>query len=59
VLRIPSFEVEGAKGIIGGLAKLEVHPILSRAICSILLHVGSFDVVQRVGRRSLMCVHHA
>ena len=45
VLHKPSVEEEeGAEGIRGGLAKLKVQPILSEAICPILLHVGSIDV---------------
>ena len=44
VLHKPSVEEEeGAKEIKGGLAKLDVQLILSRAICPILLHVGSSE----------------
>ena len=42
-----------------GLAKPRVLPILSEAICSVLLRVRSFDVVQCVGGRSRMCVSYA
>jgi hypothetical protein len=45
VLHKPSVEEEeGAEGIRGGLAKPEVQPILSGAICPVLLHVGPVDV---------------
>jgi hypothetical protein len=46
-------------GVRNGLAKLGVQPILSKAICSILLRVRSFDVVQCVGGRSQMCACRA
>ena len=52
-------EDEGAWGVRDGLAKPEVQPIHSAAICFVLLHVGSLDVVQLVGGRSRMCVHCA
>ena len=59
VLHKPSFEEEGAEGIWGDLAKPEVQPILSEVIYFVLLQVGSFGVVQRVGEISsvwLLCL---
>ena len=58
VLHKPLLKKE-LQGVRDGLAKPEVQPILSGAICSILLLVRSFDVVQCVGGRSRMCVRHA
>ena len=43
------------RGFRDDLTQPKVQPILSRAIYSVLLHVGSFDVVQRVSGRSRMC----
>ena len=47
------------RGVRGGLAKSEVQPILSGAICPVLLHAGSVQVVQHVDGRSRMCVCYA
>jgi hypothetical protein len=59
VLHKPSLKMNELWGVRNGLAKPGVQPILSKAICSVLLRVRSFDVVQRVGRRSRTCVSYA
>ena len=56
VLHKPSLKRKELRGIRDVLAKLEVQPILSGGICSVLLHDGSFGFVhQLVG--DLECVH--
>ena len=45
-------EEEGATGVRDGLTKPKVQPILSGAICFVLLHDGSFGFVQHVHGRS-------
>jgi hypothetical protein len=56
VLHKPSLKKKELRGVKDGLTKLKVQPILSGAICSFLLHDGSFGFVQRlVG--DLECVH--
>jgi hypothetical protein len=59
VLHKPSLKMKGLWGVRNGLAKPRVQPILSKAICSVLLLVRLFDVVQRVGGRSRMYVSYA
>ena len=59
VLHKPSLKKKGLWEIRDGLAKSEVQPILSRAICLALLHVGSLMFVQHVTEGSRLCVHHA
>jgi hypothetical protein len=57
VLHKPSVEEEeGAKGIRGGLAKLEVQQILSGAICLSFCMLDQSMFVQCFGGRSRMCV---
>ena len=56
VLHKPSLKKKELWGVRDGLTKPKVQPILSRAICFVLLHDGSFGFVQRlVG--DLECVH--
>jgi hypothetical protein len=50
MLHKPSLKMKELWGVRNGLAK---------AICSVLLRVASFDVVQCVGGRSRMCVSYA
>jgi hypothetical protein len=59
VLHEPSLKMKELWGVRNSLAKPGVQPILSKAICSVLLCVRSFDDVQRVGRRSQMCACRA
>ena len=59
VLHEPSLKMKELWGVRNGLAKPGVQPILSKAICSVLLCVRSFDVVQRVRGKSRMCVSYA
>ena len=58
VLHKPSLKMKELWEVRDGLAKPEVYPILSRAIYSVLLHVGCFDIVQHAGG-SRMCVSYA
>ena len=55
VLHKPSLKMKELRGIRDGLTKPKVQPILSGAICSFLLHDGSFGFVQRLVR-DLKCV---
>ena len=58
VLHEPSLKMKELWGVRNGLAKPGVQPILSKAICSVVLRVRSFDVVQRVRGKSRMCVSY-
>jgi hypothetical protein len=56
MLHKPSLKKKEIRGVRDGLTKPKVQPILSGAICSFLLHDGSFGFVQRLVR-DLECVH--